>query len=385
MNHGRRFALVSLAVVLSVVSSTPFDAGAAGQGARVGPGAEPGQSATQLPDGRWLLLGGERNPSGATVWDPRTDTTQPLAALQVPRTWHTATVMPDGSVFVAGGRDPQGQLIDVPERIDPTTGRFSVIDAAIMTGRAGHTATLLTDGRVLLAGGDSNGGTSAELWYEQQSVSVPVGAPSGANRRSHRAELLPDGRVQLAGGVDETGRSVSSMAVFDPVTDLITTAGTPQPSAGEPGLVASLPADRARDVKVDRRIALRFGQPVDPETVNAGTIVVEATGSTHPASVVVAEGGSLLFVTPAQPLPFGTTVALRIGALRRGAASLSTGPASPSPQSQLRRTRRSVRTIPTCGRRPVPTRAGRLSRRGGSCRHWRRRRGSRRWRDRRCC
>src|SRR5215218_4279267 len=67
----------------------------------------PGQSATQLPDGRQLLLGGESGEgprNDAAVAGPRADKATPLAArLRHARAWHTATVLPDGRVFVFGG------------------------------------------------------------------------------------------------------------------------------------------------------------------------------------------------------------------------------------------------------------------------------------------
>src|SRR5262245_50428408 len=66
-----------------------------------------GASATLLPDGRWLLLGGERGHrvrATAVLTDPRTGTTTVLpAGLGIARAWHTATVLPDGTVLVLGG------------------------------------------------------------------------------------------------------------------------------------------------------------------------------------------------------------------------------------------------------------------------------------------
>jgi len=65
----------------------------------------PGQSATLLPDGRWLLLGG-KNEDGlplttAIVTDPKTKQTFTLGAhLGQARTGHTATLMPDGTVLI---------------------------------------------------------------------------------------------------------------------------------------------------------------------------------------------------------------------------------------------------------------------------------------------
>jgi hypothetical protein len=80
------------------------------------------------------------------------------------RYWHTATLMPNGKVLVAGGKDGSSVLSGV-ESYDPSTGSFSPA-AALLSARFCATATLLADGSVLIAGGD-DGATilnSAELY-----------------------------------------------------------------------------------------------------------------------------------------------------------------------------------------------------------------------------
>ena len=80
---------------------------------------------------------------------------------------HTATVLPDGRVLVAGG-GAYPEPLDSAELRDPVSGTFSPA-APLATARAWHTATLLPDGRVLVAGGGDVDGregalASAELW-----------------------------------------------------------------------------------------------------------------------------------------------------------------------------------------------------------------------------
>jgi hypothetical protein len=70
---------------------------------------------------------------------------------------HTATVLADGRVLMAGGwlRSNGPILIATTEVYDPAAGTFR--PAGSMTvSRSGHSATLLPDGRVLLAGGSSD-------------------------------------------------------------------------------------------------------------------------------------------------------------------------------------------------------------------------------------
>jgi Galactose oxidase, central domain len=127
-----------------------------------GTAAVPGQTATLLPDGSWLLLGGEgeAGPLGvALVKPPGSTQAAPLSAtLNDPRAWHTATLLPDGTVLVLGGLDASGNVIGSAELFDTTTSTSKIVATPGLTPRAYHTATLLTDGSVLIAGGLSSDG-----------------------------------------------------------------------------------------------------------------------------------------------------------------------------------------------------------------------------------
>jgi len=118
--------------------------------------APEGQSATLLPDGRLLLVGGigpEGVLSTASLSDPLTGQTFPLANIRDARAGHSATVLPDGSVFIFGGTGANGRALKSAEIFDPATLSFQFVPSTGLAARAFHTATLLMDGRVLLVGG----------------------------------------------------------------------------------------------------------------------------------------------------------------------------------------------------------------------------------------
>jgi hypothetical protein len=68
------------------------------------------------------------------------------------RAEHTATLLRDGKVLIAGGTGAGSQQLASAELYDPATGTFSNA-TDLVAGRRQHTATLLPDGTVLIAGG----------------------------------------------------------------------------------------------------------------------------------------------------------------------------------------------------------------------------------------
>ncbi len=112
-----------------------------------------GETATRLADGRVLLAGGCG--TAAQVYDPKTGTFSPTGSLAQSRGGTTATLLRDGHVlFTGGGNCGPGQdgIWASAELYDPTTGTFSPT-GSMAAPREQHTATLLADGRVLIAGG----------------------------------------------------------------------------------------------------------------------------------------------------------------------------------------------------------------------------------------
>jgi N-acetylneuraminic acid mutarotase len=137
------------------------------------------------------------------------------------RASHTATLLPDGRVLVAGGTNSSIDAMFFSELYDPVSGSWTVTGDMVMPAAPGRTSTLLRDGRVLVVGGLITTrimlGASPEL-YDPASGSWTVAAdmlvPSSFG---HTATLLPDGRVLVAGGVSGVGAtSLASAALYDP-------------------------------------------------------------------------------------------------------------------------------------------------------------------------
>ena len=93
--------------------------------------------------------------------------------------------------------------------------------------RGQHTATLLTDGRVLIAGGSAANESilrSTEI-YDSDTGTFRAAASMNAARRMHTATLLPDDRVLIVGGYG-AGGALASAELFDPRTGTFTETGS---------------------------------------------------------------------------------------------------------------------------------------------------------------
>jgi RHS repeat-associated protein len=262
-----------------------------------------GPTTTQLPDGRLLLLGGETRAGvsrSATIVDPASGTKTVLpSSMAVPRAGHTATVLSDGTVLIIGGHDTLGQLAEVAELFDPQTNVFVAIAFDGASAREGHSATLLTDGRVLVAGGTTRDGSVAQVdvWDVRAQRVAPLGQLA-APRSGQTATLLEDGRVALTGGVGADGQPVTQSEIVDPVSGQTVRAELPSNDRAPARVSGSLPVDGAEDVALDVQVAVRFSRPVRLATMTAKTVRLEGDEGLVETSIVAAEGGRLMFVTP---------------------------------------------------------------------------------------
>jgi hypothetical protein len=186
-----------------------------------------GATATLLLDGRVLIAGGSRPGEpldSAELYDPETATFTATAVMTEPRSGHTAVLLRDGRVLLAG-TEPSGSGAEGPhataELFDPASATFTAT-GRMASGRSRHTATLLPDGRVLVAGGAA-GLASAELFDPATATFSPTGEMT-ERRHLHTATSLPDGRVLIVGG--ESRGILAYAELYDPQTGTFGPAGS---------------------------------------------------------------------------------------------------------------------------------------------------------------
>ncbi|MBK9442746.1 MAG: hypothetical protein IPN53_16180 [Comamonadaceae bacterium] len=117
-------------------------------------------SATLLPNGKVLIAGGVGNSGylvSAVLYDPATNTWSATGSLATARNFHTATLLPNGKVLVAGGYNDS--FLASAELYDPATETWSA-PGGLATARIYHSATLLPNGQVLIVGE----ATATALW-----------------------------------------------------------------------------------------------------------------------------------------------------------------------------------------------------------------------------
>src|SRR6266571_2298560 len=170
-----------------------------------------------LPPPWWLLalaLG-----TATPVWAQAPGTWARIVDLNKARAEHTATLLPNGTVLIAGGKDVAGQPLTSAEIYNPVTGVYTVLSSPLPTPVWGHTATRLNDGTVLLAGGTGDGGlpVNAAVLYDPATDTFAALDPLSTPRARHTATLLRDGKVLIAGGTDGAN-ALASLEVYDPPT-----------------------------------------------------------------------------------------------------------------------------------------------------------------------
>ena len=154
------------------------------------------------------------------------------------RAFHSATVLNNGEVLVAGGRNRITYGLATAELFNPGTGTFTST-GNLNTGRANFSATLLNTGKVLVAGGDEyvfmSTGTvhiclsSAELYDPVTGTFTPTGSMlaerCGYSAPGFTATLLENGQVLIAGGSNPSS-FVAAAELYDPSSGTFSLTGS---------------------------------------------------------------------------------------------------------------------------------------------------------------
>ena len=166
----------------------------------------------------------------------------PAPSMLTPREDFGAVAGPDGRVYVAGGNDANGNLLNSAEVYDPTARSWKAI-ASMPTTRDSVALATGRDGRIYAIGGEiaaSHGPAIATVEaYEPTSNRWSTVAPMHTARKLAAAATGADGRIYAISGIDTFYNPLRSVEAYDPQTNtwsdvapLNTGRGFPAATAG---------------------------------------------------------------------------------------------------------------------------------------------------------
>jgi hypothetical protein len=141
------------------------------------------------------------------VFDPASESWAATGSMTTSRVFHTATLLNDEKLLVAGGLNISQPLspgftgLNSAELYDIQTGTWTPT-GNMVSPRFVHTLTRITAGKALAAGGEDADVSvlrSSET-YDLTSGVWLSGPDMTTFRATHTATLLPDGKVLVAGG-----------------------------------------------------------------------------------------------------------------------------------------------------------------------------------------
>ena len=231
-------------------------------------------TATMLSNGKVLVAGGDSgfdDPvlNSAELYDPTSGTWSYTGSLNIPRLNHTATLLPDGRVLVAGGwNDVEGPLNSV-EIYDPATGTWDST-GNLNRVRSWHTATLLQNDKVLVVGGaDEDVNLRGAELYDPTTGTWVITDSTIRARYGHTATLLENGRVLIVGGSDD-GDLASALSIaesYDPATGAWSVTANPN----------TVPVFHTATLLQDGKVLLAGGYDAPPRSLNGAELYDPST------------------------------------------------------------------------------------------------------------
>jgi hypothetical protein len=192
---------------------------------------------TRLANGSVLITGGldmgglyEVTTSTAEVYDPTANEFRLVGDMSVPRRIHTATLLTNGMVLVAGGyRDGSEIAITNVDLFDPNNNVF-IPTASLSVPRATHSATLLPNGDVILAGGAGISTLIERFHFANGLGTISKAGDLQIPRSGHVATLLPSGEILFAGGTDASNPFAERFNPETGISEVVASSGHAEPA-----------------------------------------------------------------------------------------------------------------------------------------------------------
>jgi len=203
--------------------------------------ARSNHSAVLLPNGLVLVAGGASGSTtlkSAELYDPVKNTWTATADMSTARSGHIAILLQNNKVLVAGGFDGKAALATA-EIYDPAAGTWTATTGPMAFSHNFHTASLLADGKVLIAGGVLGpsifaDATTTEI-YNPTLGTFTAGPNLPEPRQGHTSTVLQNGKVLLVGNSNGNATIARLLSYTPPATfawaDATATPATPPPLA----------------------------------------------------------------------------------------------------------------------------------------------------------